>query len=874
MFSRTTFALIVLGAQSALFAALDLKTGPDRIELTVDAHRIVFERNADGEFDLVTFVGGDGQWRELFDARNPIVSGSMFNGKPTAYKVVADSPTHKSVRLTGRQKATGVDFSLTVESVAGTPLVRFTYASKLTRPLELDAPQPTIGLWMSRQPALTVDQGPVSIYGPIGIPWCMGFPAAYAYDGGREAMVFFNLTPSTWFSPKGVCRFLDARVGTHVESGAAAFGLHTFKLSGTQIPAGDMIAEFYVHAGLRAQQPTKLQALDAMVRTFAPLHPTESQIPQDRLTGKPATWTHFAARAIGDLSRPDVMLFRKPAAWDDPPLRLVDPVNSVVRHPGHPGGDDGDFSCVNNHLTPWLLFARMTHDPQSLAIAREKVNALPLYFDPQAGIIRWGTREPKQVGDMEMVWQNMFFNTETLRAGDAVGPADFNPAIAGRFLMGTEGVIELAHNVDYVFPQWFDPYKKEPIIQNDVPKLGKVREPWQGGTYANLMLAAHQLSGDSKYLDEARQSIETLLTRMRYTEANEAYTRTFDDPADFPITELFGNGYGAVAAYKVYQKTGDEKFVQHSRAFLNTLLRLTFWYEDETDPVSRDLRNAGLFYPHGGAHLTCPWETSEAYLAIAWLIQNYRDNDLQPLLVKLTNLCRVNSFYYYPATYTDRVAALDPKRRKDIGMYWPIEPYYGLEATGAGRGPTAAYMSNNAMWNWWMFEALGEAKDRDVMVLNTATLDGYERAIEGVARHLVVYNPSSKPRSTDVVMRSLPDKAYEVTIERAGAKRTLTLPAEKLTATGLPLELAGGEYVYVTLSREDATEVEQRIASVEAAQRALAAAYARLQRDASAAGADNPDGRARFHDAMKQYRAGDYQAAAVTASGLLSAKQN
>lgn len=878
MLTRTAVALIVCTLPSTLLATLQLKSTPEMVELTVDSQRVTFQRNAAGQFDVATSVQVDGRWEELFDARRPIVAGPLFDGRPTAYEVLADSPTHKAIRLAGQHGQDGPQFTLTVEASAGRPFVKFTCAATLPNDLTLDAPQPTVALWMSRQPALVLDQGPQSIYGPIGIPWCMGFPAAYVYDGGREAMVFVNPTPSTWFSPGGVCRFLDARVATKdapaAESAAATgLGLHTFKLSGNRIPAGEMIVEFYLYAGPRPQQPTKLQALDALVRTFAPLHPGDSTIPEDRLTGQPATWATFARRAIEDLSVPDVTLFRQPASWQDPPLQLVDPVKSVVRHPGGVGGTDGDFSCVNNHLTPWLLFARVNSDDKMLAVAREKVAALPLYFDPKANIIRWGTREPKQVGEMEMVWQNLYYNTETLRAAEAAGPAEFNPAIAGRFLMGTGGLIALAHNVEYVFPQWFDPYAKEPIVQNDVPKLGKVREPWQGGTYANLMLAAHELTGDPRYFEEATRSIETLLTRMRYVESNDVYNRTLDDPAEFPITELFGNGYGAVAAYKVFQKTGDERFVQHSRAFLNTLLRLTFWYEDDADPVARDLRNAGLFYPHGGAHLSCPWETSEAYLSIAWLIQNYRDNDLQPLLVKMANLSRVNSFYYYPATYSDRVAALDPTRRKDIGMYWPIEPYYGLEATGAGRGPTAAYMANNAMWNWWMFEALAEASDRQVMVLNTDTLGGYERAITGVARHLVVYNPSSQPRKTAIVLRALPPQKYRVSLERTqagGGRKEIAVAGEQISAEGFPVELGPEEYIYVTVSREDGAAVATNLADAGAAMRALSAAYARLQQGPAAATgvAGGDTRRTRFTEAMRRYRAGDYRGASDAASGL------
>ena len=52
--------------------------------------------------------------------------------------------------------------------------------------------------------------------------------------------------------------------------------------------------------------------------------------------------------------------------------------------------------------------------------------------------------------------------------------------------------------------------------------------------------------------------------------------------------------------------------------FLNSLLRMTYWYESalRDDPKDRSLRNAGLFRNHGGAFTGSPWETSEAYLAM------------------------------------------------------------------------------------------------------------------------------------------------------------------------------------------------------------------------------------------------------------------
>jgi len=137
------------------------------------------------------------------------------------------------------------------------------------------------------------------------------------------------------------------------------------------------------------------------------------------------------------------------------------------------------------------------------------------------------------------------------------------------------------------------------------------------GTYAYLMLVAYGMTLEQRYLNEAQTAVDTLFEDMAFTISNEVYTVHYNNPADFPITDLFGDAYGTSAAYKLYALTGQTKYLGYSHDFLNTLLRLTFWYEGESDVYSRDLDTAGLFYFHGGAWHTCPCETTESYVSIA-----------------------------------------------------------------------------------------------------------------------------------------------------------------------------------------------------------------------------------------------------------------
>jgi hypothetical protein len=260
---------------------------------------------------------------------------------------------------------------------------------------------------------------------------------------------------------------------------------------------------------------------------------------------------------------------------------------------------------------------------------------------------------------------------------------------------------------------------------------------------------------------------------------------------------------------------------------MNTLLRLTFWYEDETDPVSRELRNAGLFYPHGGAHVATPWETAEAHLLIAWTLKHDREHPLTDLLLKLSNLNRVNAFHFFPAVWAEPVTALEQTARPTLGQYFPIEPFHCLEGDGH-RGPTAAYMAGLALWNAWLYESMAEATDPATLVLNLDALEGYEAALAGVERHFIAYNPGPVPRTCRVLFKHLREADYTVTTGTHEERHSAT----ELTR-GLALTLGPGGHGRLTLRVSDHRARKLQLDQQQAAQNALAHAYQLLQERAS-----------------------------------------
>lgn len=881
----TPLKIVVWSAFTMMFsipaAAVDslkpsLTCSPDRVELTAGQQRVVFSReNGGSSFVVTTQVRqGDG-WAPFFDAGLPLLRGAAFDLSPAEYDILTDEPDRKEVILRGQRTSPSYDYDIRAEARSDSPLIKLTITCRLPEDITLSGREPVAALWMKKPKVdLAVDQGPDSIYGSLGVPHGLGFPAAYLWDEGKEAAVFFDMTPMTWFSPQGVYRFNDIRIMTRSIEGKVGLGMHLKKASGDRIPAGDMVTVMYLYGAPRDGKPTKLEGIGRMLEVFASLHPGTSEFPKNYLEGGDVTWEYFTRRGIEDLMVPGVTCREIESTWNDPPLGLVEPTHTLLVHSGRcekPGTDFGwDFSTVNNHLTPWILYTRLNPDERMRAFAMSKRDGLPRFYDPRAGIIRYGTREPAHLGGVDMSWQNFFFHFEALRAYDALAPEDFNPAVAGRLLMAADGLIELAHNVDYAFPQWWNPYTKQPEGQKDVPRLGKVREPWQVGTYAYVMTRAHEMTGERKYLDEARKSIQTLLTSMKFTVSNDVYTREYSDPAEFPVAELFGNSYGVVASRKVAEATGDPAFLGYARDFLHTLLRLTFWYEDETDPVSRDLRNAGLFYPHCGAHVATSWETVEAYVGIVDALANDTDNPLQLLLLKLCNLNRINSFYFYPAAYSPTVQALDPKRNKEMGQYFPIEPFYCLEGMGGHRGDGAGYMAGLGMWNYWLYEALAEADDRTVTVLNTTVLERFQEAVSGAERNFIVFNPSENARDFRLRVKHLSPGDYRISArDSADREKNHEVTHSQLEA-GLPLSLGPQEHLRIRIGSVNAqAEIEAIEVSREARDK-LSHAYACLQRAATVRGVEplvplKED----FQRAMKDYRGKDYGAAARRAQAIL-----
>ncbi|MHB8627022.1 MAG: hypothetical protein ACYDEO_12550 [Aggregatilineales bacterium] len=866
------------------------------VEISTQNQKVSFlpDRDASGSqsarnYLLTTHVRHDDRWEPMFGAKQTLLSGPDFELIPTTFNVIENSSRRIAILLSGAHTSPDYNWDVLVEAYEDNPWLRFRITCHLNTELTISSPEPSAGLWMG-EPAdrVTVDQGPISIYG--GHSWGNSFPAAYLWADGKEAVIFFNLTSSSWMSSSNLKRFLDYHVATLYKDGYVGLGLHALSKSGNVIPRGHLVLEYYLFSGSRQDKPTTLEALDTTVHMCASLLPATVPLPENHVPPYELRWKCFADNVITDLMRKDVSWVDLPSSWNDGPAFPENQVPILRVHSDYATNSSRtelsrssvlqvwDYATCNNFLAPWIAYQRLNPNPEQEYFLSVKRDNVPLYYQAEANLFRWGasgvTLTPglrnSMANGIEMSWENFMFHLETAKIHNALPPDQFNPAIPGRFLMACYGLIEYAHNVNYIFPQWFDAFSKTPMMQLDIPALGKIREPFQVGSYAYIMLEAYALTGEAHWLDEAQKSIKYVLNEMQYREVNSRYVKTFTDAVEVPIAETFGNGYAVAAAQRIYNVTGNSDYLNYAKHYLNILVRMVFWYKDDADATSRDLNNLGLFRPHGGHYGTCPWENIEAYLPLTVFLKFTRSHD--ELLLKLFNLQRINSFYYFPPVWTSTVAAPNPELYDHVCQYLPVENFYTLEFGGThGSMGRCIYMCSPALWNYLLYEAFATTADPEVMVLNLDLLDGYDAAMDGTERTFIVYNPTDQIRNFTLTMNSCADGKYNVSMG-VDSPQSQLLSSEALSK-GLPITLGPLGHLHLKMAHENAASMHDRLTEVKHAQAKIAHAYQMLQQAAEKEGFTQPLAtlKERFIMAQKAYREQSYRESTILAQEVIAA---
>ena len=318
---------------------------------------------------------------------------------------------------------------------------------------------------------------------------------------------------------------------------------------------------------------------------------------------------------------------------------------------------------------------------KEIPIVKELLQGLPRFYDEEAGVLgRWlpsaanklDGSEPHKKPEVMDSWYlyHSLLNLSRLAL-------DGDKTVRKLFLDSTEYGIKIAQKFEYRFPVFYDLYTTE-IIKAET-KEGEGGETDVAGLYAHVMLQAHKLTKDERYLEEAKKAARTLkgLGFNLFYQANET---------------LFGAG----ALLRLWKETGDELFLKLSYLSMANIFN-NMWLWECNYGYAEHYKTFFALFPLKEAPYTAVYEELEAFAAFhEYLVEYGRDMPewLNILCAEFIRNMLYKASFYYPPNLPKEVMSEKPKTGEvDPKLWIPLEDIYdgweqagqvGQEVYGAG----------------------------------------------------------------------------------------------------------------------------------------------------------------------------------------------
>ncbi len=229
------------------------------------------------------------------------------------------------------------------------------------------------------------------------------------------------------------------------------------------------------------------------------------------------------------------------------------------------------------------------------------------------------------------------------------------------FFDGLDFVIKAAKHFDYKWPIIYDLTDFSVINQfRGTEELGQTDV---GGIYAYVMLQAHQLTGEPRYVDEAIAALN----------ASEGYR--FELAYQTNLT-----AWGATAALKLWKLTGDQRHLDQSLTFVASFLHNCELWHSDIEHARCYANFFGVTCLHDGPYMAA-YEAFECFLAFDEYLQEGGDDI--PSSVKLLlaeywrNALDVLWGFYPDALPEDAIAQEIRNGHIDRNLSFPLEDLYG-----------------------------------------------------------------------------------------------------------------------------------------------------------------------------------------------------
>jgi len=539
-------------------------------------------------------------------------------------------------------------------------------------------------------------------------------PAVYLLDqnAGVETMMYFDVSDMGWMSIENLPRFLVYRCSTISQIGRdgtqrLGVGLVADQATGNVLPAGDARFTYFLLQRPLKELVTEQKAVERWMPALLPLF-------EERLAwpGCASTWKEFAAATVGDLQEKSAT--RVEANGQAGLRAYVKDSSQIWQQPV----DNFELMTVADVLWPSLLYLRLHPSPSYETECNELLAALPsFYHEDTQSISNDFLRKPDERTDSWYPFEN------GLVKYPAIGSLAGSKEVTDHFLEAFQTAQKMARQYDYLFPIY---YRVSTLLAEGAGTNYAI-----GGLYAWAAILAHRLTGEEHHLEEARRAIQVL-----YTVPSD---RLFHEPQEL--------AYGALAAAELGMR-------DQANYLLYQQLRMFYWYSDPSQK-SHDVRGmvqaaASILYPAFK-------ENVEAVLPWTGILK--RGIVFEGLL-RFMDQQRRNNFYFFQDCFE--------KRQHTSMAFIPFENLGTLELGGqTGNVGKEIYGAGESLWMYLMYEAIGQATYRELMLVNLDLLDVFDAKLFPPRElNFILYNPTAVQRSTSISIP--PAQGHEVRLSHDG----------------------------------------------------------------------------------------------------------
>jgi hypothetical protein len=230
---------------------------------------------------------------------------------------------------------------------------------------------------------------------------------------------------------------------------------------------------------------------------------------------------------------------------------------------------------------------------------------------------------------------------------------------AEKLLLDSLGfTMNVAKHFKYEWPVFYKMETLEVLKAEIAP--GKGGEKDVPGAYAHLMLQAWDVTGDSKYFDEAVEAVKKL------------------EGVGFEIFYQANNtAFAAATLLRLYKETKDEKYMELSYTCLACLFRNMQLWEGNYG-YSKNYSRFFSIYPLSDAPYIAPYEELEVYAALFYYLKQSADIDLRPsvklLIAEFIRYFVYRMPFYYPTVLPEEVLSEEVKTGEiDRNLWIPLE---------------------------------------------------------------------------------------------------------------------------------------------------------------------------------------------------------